>query len=1446
MPCGNCGFDNPEGFAFCGRCGARLEAPALKARGLSPAELDHLHSYLPADLLEELRFDAQSPSARLLEQCQTHLGQLLALSASHLPHYLVDHLARDPRPGHIGGQFLNGTLAFADISGFTAMSESLSRGGREGAEEITAIVNRYFSVMLNLIREHDGQLIKFGGDALLALFLEPESAARATHAAWRMQHAMAGFAETKTSRGTFPLRMKVGLKRGRFFAAELGTAQDMEYALLGADVNATAVTEGAAVAGQVLLDEATRQALTVPARVSPGPTGYFVVEGLEDEWRGASAATSESALPRLSEPKLDNLRRGVNLLDALTPYLPPGLLTRLSSGRRFRLEGEHRLVAVTFANVVGLGDLVEALGPGREIEITTALNRYFTAMSAAVLQFGGVVNKLDLSEHGDKLLAFFGAPVAHEDDVERATRAAWEMQRGALAEVNRAWPGRAPLRQKLGVSYGFVFAGYMGTEWRREYTVMGDEVNLAARLMSAARADSLTVSGSVLRRSRAFFSFTSRGSVTLKGKSQPYDLYTLDERVSMPVEEVREIPPVVGRDLEWNRLTTSAEKFLAGRGQLITLVGEAGLGKTRLTTDLHAWLDDHATERGLNLRWVVGRCLSYTEATSYQPFQIIARRLLSAPTGQGDTVTAAQVIEMVESRLPPAEVVNVLPYLLNFLDLPLSEAHRERVRHLDTETLQRRTFIALGRWLEVSAADDQARLALVLGDIHWMDAGSLALLNYLLPLAERLPILLVLTYRPEHTKGCWAIHERMAREFAHRTTAVTLEPLAPEYSRALLDHLIPPAQRPADFDALVLNRTEGNPFYLEEMVQMLMEKGVLTQRADGRWEAGRDLATTPLPDTLQGVLISRLDALDEAARHTTAIASVIGRTFSFDLLAEVEPENRPALRATLARLQQAQLITEVAEAAELTYIFRNALTQEVCYETLLVSTRSVYHRRLAEILDARHAAGPGEADVLTPLIAYHAFLGRHWERALPYQWQAGQKAQQLFANVAALEHYTKALHSAEELPPDETLPLRLAVHLALGELHTTTGQYDPAQDHLAQARALALEHHDPEREARACRWLARLHELRGEYPPAFEWIEKGLKALAGSDTPTAEAAQLRLIAGLIYKRQGQNDPALQSARAAQALAEEVGELAVLARADNLLGLLRLRHDPTEAVTYFQTAFRLYEQAGHLGGQATSHNMLGNAGFDAGQWSQADGHYRAARAAFEQMGDVYNTVLANNNLGEIALYQGRLDEALEFYHSARRALDEIGGSLWVRGGLESNLGATHLRRHDPTAALPHLHAALGYFDQAQARDWLPELYRHFATAAFQQSDYTEAEVKGQLALSLAREQDNRAEVGNSLRALGQLAAAQGRAQEAETGLQESCRVFEEIGNEYELARSRLALAEVYAAQSRGPEGLALAEQAVTVFERLEAALDLAAARELQDRFSPLSPDRKRSG
>ncbi|MBL8057721.1 MAG: tetratricopeptide repeat protein, partial [Anaerolineales bacterium] len=867
------------------------------------------------------------------------------------------------------------------------------------------------------------------------------------------------------------------------------------------------------------------------------------------------------------------------------------------------------------------------------------------------------------------------------------------------------------------------------------------------------------------------------------------------------------------------------------RGAIFSVLGEAGLGKTRLVDDFQVAL---TTAAGGPIRQAEGRCLSYTESVSYAPFQELMRQLIGAPTDADEAALWARLRATAEA-LAPAEAASHLPYLANFLNLHLDAEGQARVRYLDAEALQRRTFAAIAALAEAltEAPDGPRPLLLILEDIHWIDQASRALLEYLFGVAARVPLGLLLVYRPERTKACWQIREKAVRELPALTGEVELRPLPEGDAHSLLGHLAPGAQWPAELHQLILTQTEGNPLYLEELLRVLIEAGVLVRGLgpEAGWQVQGSLDSVQVPDTLEGVMMTRLDRLDEPSRNTAQVASVIGRTFASGVLKHVTDGRDDAeLLPHLFQLQEHEIAAETQRAPERAYTFIHGMMQDVAYGSLLARVRRQVHRRIAEYLENRSSTDEG----LYPMLARHAFLGQDWPRALRYQRLAGQQAQRLFANNEALDHFAKALQCAEALPADDTRADRLAIQLALGELHTVTARYDRAGEHLAEALRLAGEAGDPAAEARACRWQARVNELRGDYPAAFEWIDRGRAALARvpGGEETAEAAELALIRGLIHVRQGAYEPAAERARAARRIAAAVGDPRALGRAENLLGVTELRDNARAAIEHFQRALDLYQQAGDLQGQANTSNLMANAHFKLGQWSAAAEAYRGARASFSQLGDVYRSALALNNLAGVARNQGHLAEALDHYREAAATLERISASAAVRGIVEMNLGDTHLRQPDVETAFGHLHLAQKLFAQTGSRDFLPELHRHLARAALLSGDMAQAEADCQTALALAEELNMRGERACALRVLGEVDLSRGRGREAERALAESVALLAEAADDYELARSRFAWGRALIRLGRPAQALVQLAEASAVFQRLEADVDWRAAEALR--------------
>jgi tetratricopeptide (TPR) repeat protein len=645
--------------------------------------------------------------------------------------------------------------------------------------------------------------------------------------------------------------------------------------------------------------------------------------------------------------------------------------------------------------------------------------------------------------------------------------------------------------------------------------------------------------------------------------------------------------------------------------------------------------------------------------------------------------------------------------------------------------------------------------------------------------------------------------------------------------------------------SIIHTMTRGNPFYAGELIDALARDEKLVQQPDRTWQVSAELLARlqaagfvhqiegewdlkpevdlskvqlGIPDSIHGLVLSQVDRLPEDHKLTLKVCSVIGHHFSIDLLSQVRPTHKDLARVQREiDLLEAERIVRQENPALRTYAFSHHTTQEVVYTTLLHAQRRHLHGVVARNLS-------GQQPTAVTQIAHHAYLGEAWSLAMQYNLLAAQRAQQVYANQQSLDFYQNALRSAEELPQTDTVSQRHDIHLALGELLVSTGQYEAAYVQLEEAISLAQVLGKHASEARACRWFGRAHELRGEYDPALEWLDKGFNLLAHEKS--TEEAELALIAGLIKSRQGDYKQALAFCQRSLGVAAQLDDASVRARTFNLMGIIDRRRGRSDtALRRFQQSLDEYEQLGDVYGQATSHNLVANGHFMRAQWNEADHHYRQSLEMFAQIGDSYHQVLVSNNLGGIALKQGRLDQALDHYERAINLLEQTGGSLWVIGALHMNLGNTLVQRRELDKAVQQLQMAHDRFEQASVRDLLPELFGLFAEAALLQGNTQEAEKMGRRAVDLARELEMPCEEGHNLRILGQIAQADQRFAQAEQHYVDSYAVLQEVKDPYECAKTQLSLAELYAMLGQtgyAEKALDTCEQA---FRLLDASLDL---------------------
>ena len=688
------------------------------------------------------------------------------------------------------------------------------------------------------------------------------------------------------------------------------------------------------------------------------------------------------------------------------------------------LTGERKLVTVMFADISGFTALAETMDP--EV-VRDLMNACFERLVPIVKKYGGTVDKFI----GDEIMALFGAPVAHENDPERALRAALEMM-DALAAFGSERGTHLDLH--FGINTGLVIAGGLGTCERQEYSVMGDTVNVASRLEDISKQGEILVGPDTYRLTAPLFEFETLAAVRVKGKTEPVPVYRLLAAKVAP-GKLRGLAglesPLVGREAELQALQEAIEQVQAGVGGIVTLVGEAGLGKSRLVAEVrHLPFAIRDSQPGLRSPdWVEGRCLSYGASVAYLLWLDILREVLGAATDAAPTTVRDALSEQAH-QLCPDHFDDVFPYLARLMSLPLEEKDEALVRDVDGEELKTATFRALETLIECMA--QQHPLVIACEDLHWADPTSLELLEQLLPLIDRVPLLLICIFRPERKHACWRFREIAAREAHHRHTDLELDPLSTAESKTLVRNLLRVEGLPRELRERILSHAEGNPFYVEEIIRSLIDDGVVARdEVTGCWQATRDVADVAIPDTLHGVLMARIDRLQEESKRVLQLASVIGRLFFYRVLAEIAREEQ-RLDDHLLTLQREEMIRERARSPELEYIFKHQMTQEAAYNGLLKRERRVFHRQVAETLERLY---PERVEEQVGLLAYHWERAEEPEKATEYLLQAGDQARLAYAHAEAIDYYQRALtflrlQEKHELAARTLMKLGLTYHTA--------------------------------------------------------------------------------------------------------------------------------------------------------------------------------------------------------------------------------------------------------------------------------------------------------------------------------------------------------------------------------------------------------------------------------
>jgi class 3 adenylate cyclase/tetratricopeptide (TPR) repeat protein len=1054
---------------------------------------------------------------------------------------------------------VDGTVAFVDISGFTRLTERLARKGKVGAEEMSDILSATFAGLLDEVRDDGADLIKWGGDAVLLLFQGDDHAHRAARAAHRMRAKLKVIGRLPTTSGTVVLRMSVGVHSGDFDFFLVGDPTvHRELLISGPGASITAETEAAAEAGQVGLS-ATTAALLEPRLLGPP-----LLDG-----RLLRSAPSRRAVAPDDAPASDIDPVGV---------LPPPIRTHLLSGAT---DPEHRLITVAFVQFSGTDDLLTTAGPAALAE---ALDEVVRNVQHACADHEVTFFETDINRDGGKIMLTAGAPRSADHDEERMLRVARQV-------LDRA--GVLPLR--IGINRGHVFAGDFGPSFRRTFSVKGDAINLAARVMGKAVAGQALATTEVVALSQTVFHTTELPPFMVKGKSKPVRAVSIGA-VAGARQEERTGLPLVGRSEEMAVLEEALTDVRAGRGRVLDIRGEAGIGKSRLVAEVLAGVEDVTV--------VTAPCEQYESSTAYFPFRRLLRDALGVPGDLDPHQVVSHVADRVAARAPG--LLPFLPLVGIAMDVPV--ATTQEVEEIEGGFRKSRLEEVVTDLLSVVLSGPTV---LVVEDVHAIDDSSSDLLQRLCAEVRDRPWLVMVTRREERNGFVPA-------DGSH-VTGLRPAPIAPDAALRLVQDALEEHPVPTHVVDDLARRGGGNPMFLEALVRAV----------------GRSGSVSGFPESVEALLTSQIDRLHPADRSALRYAAVLGMMVdeaALDRLLEEQDVRVPA--GAMDRLGDFLVRDERGGLR-----FRSGLMRDVAYEGLPFRRRKVLHDHVSRAIERSSATPESQCEVLS-LHFFHA--GRH-DKAYLYSLLAGERAVAKYAHGEAIEFYARAAQSGGHAGAEPSALGR--VHEKLADSRWLVGLTSEAAESYALARRNLRD--DPVAVAGIIEKEARIDQRRRNHPVALRRISRGLRGLEGLTGTEADIARSHLERRYADSRfrQGRLDDAFTWAQLAARHAEDSVDKTTLAAAYEVLNYIYAGSGRPEPLPYGLMALQAYVELGDLRHQGWCLNNLAMQDFAAGRWNESLDRFRRATDLFRRIGDTAAEGNASYNEAEILVRQGRYAEAV---------------------------------------------------------------------------------------------------------------------------------------------------------------------------------------------------------
>lgn len=1121
-----------------------------------------------------------------------------SLWLSYVPYHIAhDVLARPAENPVSREQRLNVVSLFADVSGFTPISEALSKTGKAGAEELTQILNSYFDPMIVLVESYGGIVAKFAGDAMTIIFPYQNNncravVRRAVQCAVDMQARMYHYAALQTSAGEFGITMKAGMSMGSVLCTSVGDlTSHLEYIVAGEVLDRCAEAEHHASSGEIVIHEDLLPYAN-PVKVIELRGQFACVEKMERK-------AAHRPLKPLSDVISDQSR------DTLSSYLHPVLVERLR-GNQSVFINEHRKVTMLFA-------MFSEFDYDHDPAVGQKLQAYLLEVMRVVDRYDGFFSRADMGDKGSKYIILFGTPVAHEDDEERAIRCALELIKLP----------HCPAR--FGINTGYVFCGGIGSTHRQEYTVLGDAVNLAARLMQASQMGQILASGITQHFVSDKFSWKTFEPIKVKGKTdlipivEPLDIV---EQPTVGLQEPSYALPMVGRERELQIIADKMERAARGRGQIIGITAEAGMGKSRLSAEsIRLAIGKGFTVYG-------GECQSYGTQMSY----LVWRNIWRAFFAIDDAKDISNLLAYVEAQLANLDpnLIQRAPLLEAVLNISLPD--NDLTHSLDAKLRKESLEALLLDCLRQLTA--RTPLLLVLEDCHWLDPLSRDLAEFIGRNLSSLSLLMIVLYRPpESGRGRLLNFAQLPHFTQLALTDFTTTEAATLIEFKFAQHYGLQSKAPLQLIERIQAKAQGNPFYIDEMINFLHDRGVDPYDTNS-------LVKVDLPDSLHSLIISRIDQLTEDKKTTLKVASVVGRAFKASWLWKIYPQlGTPDLvKQQLTQLSQMGLTPLDKPEPEVEYLFKHGVTQEVAYESIALATRAILHEQIGQFLETNYADNLMH---YADLLAFHYGQSRNVAKQQIYFRKAGDLARAAYSNQAAIDYYQRLLPL---LPPRE----QAEVLCSLGQVWQLIGKWTEAEAFYTQALTMSEQENNLHFLAQSQLLLGHLMWYRAAYPAALTWLEKA-RAIFAEINDRRGLSQAVGRMGLVYRMQSEYARAKEHFELQMKLATENRDKEDLTEAVGHLGnVYKERREYALALECYEQQLKLAAEIGNRRESLYAIGNMGNVYEEQGDYARAMVNLGQVLDVAIEIGDNYSAAIAAINLGEAYRVKGGYAQAISSY------------------------------------------------------------------------------------------------------------------------------------------------------------------------------------------------------